>query len=111
MCRAVWVLVAAASEEACKALRRAAGMECQVVGMATSMDDVIAMLTNTPADCVVVDAAVAGARARAGEIADCAICWVGPDAPSNAHHAVEWGDNLNDILPGAIVKALLARKR
>lgn len=114
MCRAVWVIVAAATEDAAKRLRRAAGPDSQVVALATSTDQVLAAIATTKADAIVVDASLANAaglvaalRARGPEIAT---VWVGVDAPADAHAATPWSDAIDDTLPGAITKALLARR-
>jgi len=115
MCRAVWVVIVARDEDAAKRLRRAAGIECQVVAMATSVADAGSILSDQTVDCVVLDAQTAAAhdeivaiRARAPHAA---IVWIGDESPADVEQSVQWSDEISDALPGAITKALLARKR
>jgi DNA-binding response OmpR family regulator len=111
MCRAVWVVVVGASEDACTRLRRAAGPDAQVVLLTTDPDEVLA--GDATFDVVVVDGSSPGAAGlvealRAGRPGS-AIVWVGDDAPEQAHQAAALNDGLDDSLPGAITKALIAR--
>lgn len=108
MCRAIWVVVVAPSEEACKRIRRAAGADVQVVAIVGSVADLDG-LAETPADVVVIQGmpdAVEAARAR---WPDAAIVWVGEAAPEGLHAVGP--DGLEDALPGAINAALIARRR
>lgn len=111
MCRAVWVVVAGSDEERCKALRRAAGPDSQVVLLATEPGEILSL--EGPMDAAVLDAEMDGARGLAEELRasrpGTAVVWVGEDAPEQAHHAIAWNTELNDSLPGAITKALIAR--
>lgn len=109
MCRAVYALVVGSTEEVALRLRRAVGLEVQVMDVLTDAGP----LPEGPFDVIVVDAATPGAReAVAGwrQRSDAAVVWVGEDPPSGVHHAVAWGDDLPDTLPGAVTKALLARR-
>lgn len=112
MCRAVWGVVVAPDDDACKALRRACGADVQVVGMAVAKAEALTLLESTPADVVVLDARAPDASSLVEELRarDVAIVWVGAAAPEGAHHAAEAGDGLDDRLPGAITKALIARR-
>ena len=111
MCRAVWVAIVGATDEACKRLRRAAGADAQVIAMLTTQSD--ARELQGPVDVMVLDAEVPGSRDLAAELRasrpDTALVWVGEDPPQEVHHAVVLNEDANDILSGAIVKALIAR--
>jgi DNA-binding NarL/FixJ family response regulator len=107
MCRAVWVIVVAPTDEACKALRRAAGVEVQVVAMAATAAEARALLDSTPADAVVMDAGTPGARDF--DPGERGFVWVGDDAPARAHAQVATPDA--DELPSAITRALIARRK
>lgn len=108
MCRAVWVVVAAAHEEGCKRLRRALGSDAQVVAMTTSADEALAVLPSSNADAVVISSDLDGAVALAVRAREsgAAVLWVGSAAPDEAHHATEDSDDLS----GALTRALLARR-
>jgi hypothetical protein len=106
MCRAVWVILVASGEAATR-LRRAVGSEAQVVDVQTSA---AGFDERTEADVVIVDASagaeeVALVRAR---LPRAAVVWVGPDTPAAAHHGVPY-DEVEEALPGALTKALIAR--
>ncbi len=111
MCRAVWVILVGASEEACRRLRRAAGIEAQVVAMATEVGTELD--GRTPADVVIVDAAAAGSERAPAVIAaglpEAAIVWVGDQAPEQVHGSIPW-NTVDDALPGAITRSLIARR-
>lgn len=113
MCRAVWVLVAGSSEESCKRLRRAAGIEVQVVGMTQSVEEAPSLIDSSTPDVVVIEGSMPGAVALAEDLraraAGTAVLWVGGDAPGAAHHAVPADADWEEALPGAITKALIAR--
>lgn len=107
MCRAVWVILVAPPDVAPR-LRRAVGAEAQVVDVAETVD----ALAQIQADVVIVDAGVVGAAAGVGRVraqTRSAIVWIGEDPPDAAHHAVAYDEDLEDALPGAITKALIAR--
>ena len=106
MCRAVWVTVVGASDDAAKRIRRALGVEAQVVLVTTDASDESIRTTQT--DAVVIDGDAPGARGLAAELASAgrAILWVGEDAPPDAHHASAQRDDLES----ALTRALLARK-
>ncbi|HEX9713734.1 MAG TPA: hypothetical protein VGB52_14415 [Actinomycetota bacterium] len=100
----------AADVESAARLRRAAGLEVQVMDVVEGTGG----LPAGPFDVIILDGAAAGAReavpAFRAAAPDAAIVWVGADPPDDVHQAVP-DDGLNDALPGAIVKALLARGR
>ena len=107
MCRAVWVYVAAATDDECKKLRRACGAEAQVVGMSTEANasDVEA----SKADVVVLGEGLDALAAPARELGK-AVVWVGTGTPEAAHDSVPNDEMLGDALPSAITKALIARR-
>jgi DNA-binding NarL/FixJ family response regulator len=111
MCRAVWVMIVGPTTDASKALRRAAGPDAQVVAIATSSDEAIALLSSTPSDVVVVDASLEGARELISSLRErapaAALIWVGDDAPEQVH---AWVAEPTDALEGAITRGLLAAR-
>jgi NADPH:quinone reductase-like Zn-dependent oxidoreductase len=108
MCRAIWVLVVGSSAEECKALRRAAGPDAQVVGMAESADQARELAGSSEADVLVVSAGAPGARELlTTSRPDAAIVWVGADAPDQADASIP---EVSDELEGAITRGLLARR-
>ena|SRR5438445_8238908 len=111
MCRAVWVMVVGPTTDANKALRRAAGPDAQVVAMATSSDEVLSLLSSSPADVVVLSGDLENASGLAASIRvaapKTAIVWVGASPPEDAH---AWIDEAGDALEGAITRGLLAAR-
>lgn len=111
MCRAVWVAIVGATDEACKLLRRAAGPDAQVVALITDPDEARALAG--PVDLVVVDGEVPGSRALVADLRaqrpDAALVWVGHGAPEQVHASAVLKEGNDDILSGAITKALIAR--
>jgi hypothetical protein len=108
MCRAIWVLVVGSSAEECKALRRAAGPDAQVVGMASSAVEARSLAGSATADVFVISAATPGARDLVSTLhPESAVVWVGPDAPEDVDASIP---EVGDALEGAITKGLLARR-
>jgi DNA-binding NarL/FixJ family response regulator len=111
MCRAVWVMIVGPTTDACKALRRAAGSDAQVVAMATSDEEVLSLLSSTPSDVIVVDANLDGARDLISSLCEraptTALIWVGEDPPEQVHAFVS---EPTDALEGAITRGLLAAR-
>lgn len=107
MCRAVWAMVVGADEEACGRLRRGAGADVEVVAAVTSRDEALAKLGDAKVDVAVIDGAMPGAGALGETLreAGLAVVVVGPRAD------VEPGPSLPVELPGAITRALMARRR
>lgn len=102
MCRAISALVVA-SEDVAPKLRRAAGLEVQVVGIVNSPE--VGVEGVTP-DILIIHAPSGQIQPAQGP----GFVWVGPDAPDWAHAAVVDDDDLSNTLPGAIVKALIIRR-
>ena len=104
-------MVVGPTTDACKALRRAAGPDAQVVAMATSGPEALSLLDSTPADVIVIDAGLDGARELIPSIRDkaaaAAMVWVGEDPPEQAHASVP---EPSDALEGAITRGLLAAR-
>jgi CMP-2-keto-3-deoxyoctulosonic acid synthetase len=113
MCRAIWVLIYAGDPETGKRIRRAAGADVQVVGMAIDTDELTQLIATTKADVILVASGAPRAREIVPTVAsaDRAVVWIGGDAPPEIAFAVEDRDAMEDSLPGAITKALIARKR
>jgi hypothetical protein len=105
MCRACYAVVVGPEAEQ-QRLRRAAGLDVQVVAMTASFTDA---LTMDPAPDVLIVHAGSPLQPP-GEPAGPAIVWVGSDAPGWVDHAAPDDEALGDALPGAIVKALVARR-
>jgi len=111
MCRAVWVIIYAPEGESVTRLRRAAGLEVQVVGVARTSDELTALIATTRADVLVVDgrAPHASTIATASLSRERGVVWVGDDAPQGVE--MIGADALADSLPGAITRALIARTK
>ena len=105
MCRACYAVVVAADAEQ-QRLRRAAGLDVQVVAMTASLADAVGL--DPMPDVLIVHASAADPAAAAQDGA--AVVWVGDDAPEWADLAIADDASLNDALPGACVKALIARR-
>lgn len=104
MCRACHAIVVAGSD-AHNRLRRAAGLEVQVVALTTSFAEASAM---DPAPDVLIVHADAADLEQAPEPA---VVWVGADPPDWVDASVPDDDGLNDALPGAVVRALIQRRK
>jgi hypothetical protein len=109
MCRAVWALAVGPDEEACKALRRAAGADVQVIAMATSVSQVQEALADVQLDVAILDARTIDSFGIASLLVrrPIAVVWIGPDAPRSAHATA---DAAGEDLSGLVTKALLARR-
>lgn len=103
MCRACYAVVVA-PVEAQPRLRRAAGLDVQVVAMVTSFAE--ALTIDPPPDVIIVGDGV-GDAPPPGMTA--AIVVVGSAAIS-ADERIDDGEDLPDRLPGAVVRALIARR-
>lgn len=103
MCRAVYAVVIAA-EEAVARLRRAAGLEVQIVGVAGTLD--APMPDGVEPDVLIVHDSADAASPPPGP----AVVWVGEAAPGWADHVLADDDGLAGALPGAITRALIARR-
>jgi DNA-binding NarL/FixJ family response regulator len=115
MCRAIWVVVIGASDEACKQLRRAAGPDTQIVALTTSLDEALSVAASGQVDVVVLDGtapdASAAIQALRKQLMTAAIVWIGDNAPDGVDRALPWEATSIDTLPGAITAALIARRR
>jgi len=105
MCRACYAVVVAADADQ-QRLRRAAGLDVQVVAMTASLSDAVA-LDPTP-DVLIVHENAADPAASTHE--GPAVVWIGADAPAWADQVLADDAALNDALPGAVVRALIARR-
>ena len=104
-------MIVGPTTDACKALRRAAGPDAQVVAMTTSGEEALALLSSTPSDVIVVDANLDGAGDLISSLREkaptAALVWVGEDPPEQAHASVP---EPTDALEGAITRGLLAAR-
>lgn len=104
MCRACYAVVVAPEAEQ-QRLRRAAGLEVQVIQTTTAFEAATAV-EPTP-DVLIVHAASPLASASAGP----AVVWIGEHAPDWADVQVPDDEALADALPGAVVRALIERRK
>jgi hypothetical protein len=102
----MWVIVVAPTEDECKQLRRAVGLEAQVVGMALSGNEARALMDVTPADVLIVDGATPDVEDL--DPGERALVWVGEGAPHHVDAHVERGDLMS--LESAVTRALIARR-
>lgn len=113
MCRAVWLLIAAVDDHACKRLRRAAGAEVQVIAMETSAEAALGVPGDN-LDAAVVDARLDGAGNLASALTARGVAVVVVREPGSLDGDgvfVDWDGEIDDALPGAITRALIARRR
>ena len=114
MCRAIWALAIGPDEDACNRLRRAAGAEVQVIAMATTLSRATELIGDSAIDVALIDATTPDAygivRSLRRSHPKVAVVWIGQGAPDTAHTQVAAGDADVDHLPGAITKALIAKK-
>ncbi|MGH2795308.1 MAG: hypothetical protein ACRDKG_13510 [Actinomycetota bacterium] len=114
MCRAIWALAIGPDEDACNRIRRAAGAEVQVIAMATTLARATELIGDSPIDVALIDATTPDAygivRFMRRSHPKVAIVWIGDAPPETAHTQVPHGEADLDHLPGAITKALIARK-
>ncbi|MGH2785878.1 MAG: hypothetical protein ACRDJ1_11495 [Actinomycetota bacterium] len=114
MCRAIWALAIGPDEDACGRIRRAAGAEVQVIAMATTLSRATELIGDSTIDVALIDATTPDAygivRSMRRSHPKVAIVWIGDDPPETAHTQVSHGEADLDHLPGAITKALIARK-
>jgi DNA-binding response OmpR family regulator len=113
MCRAIRVVVAAPDADALAALRRAVGVESEVVDAITDLEAVASAGGTFDVDVAVIDARTPDAQAIAhallSERPRIGIVWAGDEPPGEAHATLSI-DAIADDLPGTIVRALLARR-
>jgi chemotaxis response regulator CheB len=107
MCRAVWVMIVGSSPDAITKLRRAAGADVEVVADAASRDEALAKANELRLDVAVIDGETtdAGALAESLRVAGLAVVLVGGLGAD-----LEGDGEIADILPGAITRALMARR-
>ena len=114
MCRAIWALAIGPDEEACGKIRRAAGADVQVIAMATTLARARELIGESELDVAIIDAAtpdgygiVTNLRRLHPKVA---IVWIGAEPPETAHASIARDETDDDHLPGAVTKALIARK-
>lgn len=107
MCRAVWVMIVGSSPDVVAKLRRAAGAEVEVVADAASRDEALAKANQARVDVAVIDGELtdAGALAESLRVAGLAVVLVG-----GVGGDVGADGEIADELPGAITRALMARR-
>ena len=114
MCRAIWALAIGPDEDACGRLRRAAGAEVQVIAMATTLARATELIGDSSIDVALIDATTPDAygivRTLRRSHPKVAVVWIGDSAPETAHTQISHNEADVDRLPGAITKALIARK-
>lgn len=93
-----------AAADAQSRLRRAAGLEVQVIEMLESSE--ASLPTDPSPDVLIIHPAAGSNRPDSGA----AVVWVSEDAPDWADASLPDDENLDDALPSAITKALIARR-
>jgi response regulator of citrate/malate metabolism len=114
MCRAIWALAVGPDEDACARIRRAAGADVQVIAMATNLARARELIGDSPLDVAIVDATTPDAYGIVTNLRrmhpKVAIVWIGADPPEIAHVSLSSDQVDGDRLPGAVTRALIARK-
>jgi DNA-binding NtrC family response regulator len=114
MCRAIWALAIGPDEDACARIRRAAGADVQVIAMATTLDRARELIADTELDVAIIDARTTDAYGIVTQLRrshpKVAIVWIGEEPPETAHASLEQDAADGDTVPGAVTKALIARK-
>jgi hypothetical protein len=114
MCRAIWALAIGPDEDACGRIRRAAGADVQVIAMATNLTRAQELIGDSPIDVALIDASTPDAYGIVGALRRAhpkvAIVWIGESPPDTAHTQIAHREADLDHLPGAITRALIARK-
>jgi DNA-binding NtrC family response regulator len=114
MCRAIWALAIGPDEDACGRIRKAAGAEVQVIAMATTLARAQELIGDSTIDVALIDAATPDAygivRAMRRSHPKVAVVWIGDSPPETAHSNVGVGQVDVDHVPGAITRALIARR-
>ncbi len=111
MCRAIWVLAVASSEEATRRLRALAGIEAQVVAAAWDVPGVKEALGQR-LDAAVLDARTPDATTMlaliSSEQPNLPVVWIGESAPRGTRVTVS-PERVADDLPKAILRAVSTR--
>lgn len=114
MCRAIWALAIGPDEDACGRIRRAAGADVQVIAMATTLARAQELIGDSSIDVALIDATTPDAygivRTLRRSNPKVAIVWIGESPPETAHTQIGHEQADVDHLPGAVTKALIARK-
>jgi DNA-binding response OmpR family regulator len=114
MCRAIWALAIGPDEEACGRIRRAAGADVQVIAMATTLDRARELIGDTELDVAIVDATTPDAYGIVTKLRrshpKVGVVWIGESAPDIAHATVSPRELDADHVPGAVTRALIARR-
>lgn len=114
MCRAIWALAIGPDEDACGRIRRAAGADVQVIAMATTLARAIELIGDSAIDVALIDATTPDAYGIVGSLRrshpKVAVVWIGESPPETAHASVGPKENDADHLPGAVTRALIARR-
>jgi hypothetical protein len=110
MCRAVWGLAVGPDQNACNAIRRAAGTEVEIVAMAATPKEARERASELPLDVAVIDASTADAYGVVSALVrrPIALVWVGKEPPHNVHISI---GTVDEDLPGAVRRAILARRK
>ena len=114
MCRAIWALAIGPDEAACGRIRRAAGADVQVIAMATTLTRARELIGESELDVAVVDATTPDAYGIVTNLRrqhpKVAIVWIGDEPPEIAHASLPHDEADGDHVPGAITRALIARR-
>lgn len=114
MCRAIWALAIGPDEDACGRIRRAAGADVQVIAMATTLDRARELIGDTELDVAIIDATTHDAYGIVKHLRrshpKVAVLWIGDSPPETAHASLTHDQADAERVPGAVTKALIARK-
>ena len=109
MCRAIFVLAIAPTEEAARRLRAFSGSEAQVIAKAHDLIEVKQAATDLTFDAAVIDGRTKESREIIETLRstkpDAAIIWIGESAPAGTSASVN-PERVADDLPNAILRAI-----
>ena len=114
MCRAIWALAIGPDEDACAGIRRAAGADVQVIAMATTLARARELIGDTELDVAIVDATTPDAYGIVTSLRrshpKVAVVWIGDSPPETVHASLSRDQVDVERVPGAVTRALIARK-
>jgi len=114
MCRAIWALAIGPNEDACNRIRRTAGADVQVIAMATTMARAKELIGDSELDVAIIDATTPDAYGIVTNLRrshpKVAVVWLGGDPPETAHASLPLEEADDERVPGAVTRALIARK-
>jgi hypothetical protein len=114
MCRAIWALAIGPDEDACARIRRAAGADVQVIAMATTLSRAQEIIGESEVDVAIIDATTTDAYGIVTYLRrshpKVSVVWIGKEPPETVHSSLGVEEADGEHLPGAVTRALIARK-